>query len=129
MTKQKSLGLYDLTNHPLDQGDWLEVAIQAHIITQCRRKKIDVRGGLEGIPLTPRAKCIAKATGMDAGWPDLHFPFIHTWIELKGLKTPLKPHQIEIIDKLRLCGDHVHVVRARNPHDGWVQVEKILNAL
>lgn len=48
------------------------------------------------------------------GWPDIHIDHIHWsgWIEFKGVKTLVKPHQTQKMKDLVAAGAKVYIARA-----------------
>lgn len=86
-------------NHP-------ERIIQVRLVARIRAIYVDLVFwcGLDGVPLDPRTAAIAKQMGSAADIPDLFFPTLWYWIELKAPGETPNKGQLKLHSILRASG-------------------------
>lgn len=108
---------------------WKEWHIQSYISTQSHRGGYMFSAGMEGASKGKAGGAKAKATGQQAGEPDLRYYLDGgklVLIELKTISGKLSKIQKERISALRKLGFNVCIVYAESPMHGWTQVKHIL---
>lgn len=105
--------------------EWL---IQARTVRELHRLGVLYQGDQNASLRGLKSQTQAKATGMQAGWPDLTVIQHNkvTFIEFKTIKGKLSDKQQDIHDKLKSLGFPVYTVYAVDEDDGWNQVREIL---
>ena len=106
-----------------------EWKLQAAIAAEFERLGVCFAAGLEGVRLTARQRVLAKATGMQAGEPDLrvYLPGGRlVLIELKSATGSLRPEQKERHARLRALGFEVHVLKAKTEAEAVAGALKLI---
>lgn len=88
--------------------------MQIYVVQMLRLKypKLFFHAGAEGGNRNKITGSILKKMGVVAGIPDLHFPSLRLWIELKIPTGKLSESQKTIIPILEKCGDSVEIARS-----------------
>ncbi|NOG73743.1 VRR-NUC domain-containing protein [Roseicella sp. DB1501] len=107
---------------------WHEWQLQAFCIQEARRAGYLVHGDQNGAHKSSTSASMAKATGMQPGWPDLCFavPVCPIWIELKTADGRLSTAQRDVHAHMAAMGYPVHTVYADCPASAWSQVSALL---
>ena len=122
------------------QPKQLEWQIQHHVVQQLHSRGILYQGDQNSSKRGPKARMQAKATGMQAGWPDLVVirptttcdpttcdpEHATTYIEFKVTGNKLSPAQVALHARLADNGITVYTVTASTGPDAWEQVVEIL---
>lgn len=101
-----------------------EWQIQNHVVRELVKRGILHHGDQNAGKRGPKAQMIAKATGMQSGWPDLTIvlPNRILFVEFKKSNGKVSESQKRIHKELNALGFPVLVVFADTGEEAWAQI-------